>query len=72
MPVITRLVLTTTFILTSLFSSGCSTHPVQEARLSGVERRQDRMDSRTYARQERWRVRGERQDARARALLDSW
>ncbi len=72
MQTVTRLVLTAAFILPSLFSSGCSTHSVQESRLEGVERRQDRMDSRTYARQERWRVRGERQDARARALLDSW
>jgi hypothetical protein len=50
----------------------CSTSGVQDARASGVERRQDRMDSRTYARQERWRERGEREDARAAARFDSW
>ena len=50
----------------------CSTSGVQGVRQSGLERRQDRMDSRTYARQERWRERGEREDARAAARFDSW
>jgi hypothetical protein len=45
---------------------------VQDARASGVENRQDRIDSRTAARQERWKVRGEREDARAKARFDSW
>ncbi len=40
--------------------------------MSGVERRQDRIDSRTAARQERWRERGDREDARAAARFDSW
>lgn len=52
--------------------SACSTSGVQDVRQSGVERRQDRMDSRTSARQERWRERGEREDARAAARFDSW
>lgn len=52
--------------------TGCSTSEVQETRTSGVERRQDRMDSRTAGRQERWKVRGEREDARAAARFDSW
>jgi hypothetical protein len=51
---------------------GCSSDGVQDVRHSGVERRQGRMDSRTHARQERWRVRGEREDARAAARFDSW
>ena len=50
----------------------CSTSGVQDARASGLSNRQDRIDSRTYARQERWRERGEREDARARARLESW
>jgi len=50
----------------------CSSQGVQDTRVSGVERRQDRIDSRTSARQERWRVRGEREDARASARFDSW
>lgn len=61
-------------VLTSapLVLSACSTPGVQDARASGVEHRQDRIDSRTYARQERWRVRGEREDARASARFNSW
>lgn len=56
----------------SLFLSGCSTSGVQETRASGVENRQDRIDSRTSARQARWQERGEREDARAKARFDSW
>jgi len=56
----------------SIAISACSTSGVQDARASGVDRRQDRMDSRTAARQERWRERGEREDARAAARFDSW
>lgn len=59
-------------ITANLFISGCSTSGVQETRQSGVERRQDRMDSRTSARQARWQERGEREDARAAARFDSW
>jgi hypothetical protein len=63
--------------LTVLFGAltllpGCSTPAVQDARASGVERRQDRMDSRTYSRYERRQERGDREDARARARLESW
>ena len=56
----------------TVFLPACSTSGVQDARQSGVERRQDRIDSRTYSRQERWRERGEREDARAAARFDSW
>jgi outer membrane biogenesis lipoprotein LolB len=56
----------------SILLSGCSTSEVADARTSGVERRQSRMDARTAARQERWRIRGEREDARAAARFDSW
>jgi hypothetical protein len=56
----------------ALFLSSCSTSGVQEARASGVESRQDRIDSRTSARQARWQERGEREDARAKARFDSW
>ena len=52
--------------------SACSTSGVQDARQSGLENRQDRMDSRTSARQARWQERGEREDARAKARFDSW
>jgi hypothetical protein len=57
---------------TSILLSSCSTSEVVDARTSGVERRQSRMDARTGARQERWRIRGEREDARASARFDSW
>ncbi|MEO7319567.1 MAG: hypothetical protein ABIZ56_11310 [Chthoniobacteraceae bacterium] len=56
----------------SILFSGCSTPGVQDARASGLENRQSRMDSRTSARQDRWQVRGEREDARAKARFDSW
>jgi len=58
--------------LASIVLSSCSTTEVVDARTSGVERRQSRMDTRTAARQERWRIRGEREDARASARFDSW
>ena len=51
--------------------SSCSTPGVQETRQSGLENRQDRMDSRTRARQERWQERGEREDARANARFEA-
>ena len=56
----------------SILFSACATSGVQDARASGLENRQSRMDSRTSARQERWKVRGEREDARAKARFDSW
>jgi len=59
-------------LIASILLSGCSTPEVADARTSGVERRQNRMDARVAARQERWRVRGEREDARAAARFDSW
>jgi outer membrane murein-binding lipoprotein Lpp len=52
--------------------SGCSTSTVQDARSSGVDRRQDRIDARTAGRQERWEERAAREDARAAARFDSW
>jgi hypothetical protein len=48
--------------------TGCMT---QNARTDRVERRQDRIDTRTSGRQERWKVRAEREDARADAFFDS-
>jgi len=59
-------------IFVSIALSACSTSEVAETRTTGVERRQDRMAARTTARQERWRIRGEREDARAAARFDSW
>lgn len=56
----------------SAFLPACSTSGVQDTRAAGLEHRQDRMDSRTSARQERWQERGEREDARAAARFDSW
>ena len=56
----------------TILLSACSSPDVQDARLSGIERRQDRVDSRTYARQERWQERSDREDARAKARYDSW
>jgi hypothetical protein len=56
----------------ALSFTACSTSGVQDARMSGVERRQDRIDSRYNARQERWAERGAREDARAQARFDSW
>ncbi len=69
--------LTRLFIIAALLGSpfllgACSTRGVQSARASGLENRQSRMDSRVAARQERWKVRGEREDARAKARFDSW
>ena len=69
---LTQLVAITTLLGASILLSACSTPEVQDTRQSGVERRQDRIDSRTYARQERWKERGEREDARAKARFDSW
>lgn len=68
-----RIVITATILAGSiLLLAACSTPGVQDTRASGLENRQDRMDSRTAARQERWKVRGEREDARAAARFDSW
>lgn len=67
-----RLLVAFALTATSLFFSACSTDEVQDTRQSGLERRQDRMDSRTAARQERWAERGAREDARAKARFDSW
>lgn len=57
----------------SAFAFGaCASPGVQDARMSGVERRQDRIDARTSARQARWKERAEREDARAEARFNSW
>lgn len=56
----------------SVFFPACSTQGVQDSRQSGLERRQDRMDSRTSARQQRWEERAAREDARAAARFESW
>lgn len=51
-----------------LLVAGCA----QDARTARVERRQDRIDARTSARQERWQIRSDRADARADARFNSW
>jgi hypothetical protein len=61
-----------TLLGASLLFSACSTPGVQDARTTGLNNRQDRIDSRYNARQERWQERGEREDARAQARFDSW
>ena len=40
-------------------------------RTSRLERRQDNIDARTAGRQERWQIRSEREDARAKARFDA-
>lgn len=62
----------TALLGTLFFLAACSTSTVKDTRASGLENRQDRIDSRAGARQERWQVRGEREDARAKARFDSW
>lgn len=44
----------------------------QEARTARVDHRQDHIDERTAGRQDRWAMRAEREDARAKARFDSW
>ena len=72
MKTLARLIATVTLLGSSIFLSACSTPGVQNARASGLENRQSRIDSRTSARQARWQERGEREDARAKARFDSW
>ena len=72
MKTMTHLAIAVALFVSSILLSACSTSGVQDTRQSGVERRQDRMDSRTSARQDRWSERGEREDARAKARFDSW
>jgi len=72
MKTLSSLIAAATLLATSFFLAACSTSTVKDARASGVENRQDRIDSRAEARQERWQVRGEREDARAKARFDSW
>jgi hypothetical protein len=67
-----RLLVTFAIFTASLFLASCASDGVQDTRQSGLERRQDRMDSRTSARQDRWAERGAREDARAKARFDSW
>jgi hypothetical protein len=59
-------------LLSSLCLSGCSTPEVQDARSTGLNNRQDRIDSRSSARQDRWSERAAREDARSAAAFDSW
>jgi len=54
-----------------LFISGCASHEAQDARMSALNRRQDRIDSRTAARQARWQERADREDARSQARFDA-
>jgi hypothetical protein len=70
-PILAAAILLGSSTLPTLLTA-CSSQEVRDARTSGVERRQDRMDARTAARQERWRIRGEREDARAAARFNSW
>ena len=72
MKTLTHLLTAAAMLGSSILFSACSSPDVQDTRQSGVERRQDRIDSRTYARQERWQERGEREDARTKAQFDSW
>jgi len=67
-----HLIAASAFLGASVLFTSCSTSGVQEARASGLENRQDRIDSRTSARQDRWSERAEREDARAKARFDSW
>jgi hypothetical protein len=68
----THLIALIALALAALFFSACSSSGVQNARASGLDRRQDRMDSRTSGRTQRWQERGEREDARAEARFNSW
>jgi hypothetical protein len=61
--------LTLALAVLALLLGGCMS---QQARTARVERRQGRIDSRTAARQERWRIRAEHEDARAAARFNSW
>ena len=54
--------------LATILFAGCA----QDARMAGVERRQDNIDHRYEGRTERRQVRGEREDARVEARMDSW
>jgi hypothetical protein len=72
MKLLPRLIIVSLLIASPLLLCSCSTPGVQDTRSTGLERRQDRMDSRTEARQERWKERGEREDARAEARFNSW
>jgi hypothetical protein len=56
-----------TFTQSVLFT-GCMS---QEARTNRVISRQNGIDERTAARQERWKIRGEREDARAAAFVET-
>lgn len=67
----TYLIATIALVVASTLFAGCSTPGVANARTAGVENRQDRIDSRETARQERWRIRAEREDARANARFDA-
>ena len=62
-----RLLTLASLLTPALFLGSCAS----DARTAGVERRQDRIDTRTSARQERWKIRGEREDARAQARFDA-
>lgn len=63
-----RIILIGTFMTYLLLLSGCMT---QQARTSRVNRRQDNIDERTRGRQERWKERGEREDARSNAFFEA-
>jgi len=56
-----------TGVIQCLVLTSCS----QEDRTAQLIDRQNRIDERTQARQERWKIRAEREDARADAFFDS-
>ena len=67
----THLISLFALVATAFVLSACSSPGVQDARDSGVHRRQDRIDSRTSARLDRWHERGEREDARSEARFNA-
>lgn len=71
MKLLPRLIAAALLLASSIILSACSTDTVGDARTEGVNRRQDRIDSRSGARQDRWQERAEREDARSRARFDA-
>ena len=63
-----RLLAATILFAPSILLTGCGT---QEVRTNALINRQDRIDARTEARQERWEIRSSREDARAAAFVEN-
>lgn len=51
--------------------SGCSTQAVGDARATGLQNRQDRMNDRTDSRADRRQIRSDNADARSDALFNA-